>query len=211
MDAGGTIVFIYDDSPVEDYTKAFPIHQEFDAPACTAAIAGTVGNENYLSRRQLHELEAAGWGITPHTVNHCALDAEKVTRDVASDDEHLYVESAFMRTFPTPSVSRTASRAPLFVSSATARMTAVRFSKLMARSALRSTPTTATAGRSAVGTWRQVISRTHTPTNTHSSSPLLPFLCASRKAGRRRNEAEKLLLSCLSISQRRWFLSPRSR
>ena len=100
--AGGTVVFIYDDGPVEDYTKTFPVHREFDAPACTAAITGKVGTEGFLSPAQLRELEAAGWEIMSHTVNHCALDEVKVTRDVAATDGRIYVESNLHGELPNP-------------------------------------------------------------------------------------------------------------
>lgn len=95
-------MFIYDDGPIEDYTKTFPIHREFDAPACVAAIANAVGTDGYLSADQLRDLEGAGWEILSHTVNHCALDEVTVTRDVAPRDERVYVENAVHGRLPNP-------------------------------------------------------------------------------------------------------------
>ena len=95
-------MFIYDDGPAEDYTKAFPIHQEFDAPACSAAITSAIGTDGSMSADQLRELEGAGWEIMSHTVNHTALDSVSVTRDVAPDDERIYVESAVHGRVPNP-------------------------------------------------------------------------------------------------------------
>ena len=88
------VAFIYDDSPDEDVTKALPVHREYDAPACSAAIAGAVGEkEDRMTPDQLRMLESEGWEIMSHTVNHRALDEVEVTRDVAPDDEKLYVGS----------------------------------------------------------------------------------------------------------------------
>ena len=100
--SNGTVVFIYDDGPIEDYTKTYQVHQEFDAPACTAAISGAVGASGRLSAAQLHELEDAGWEIMSHTVNHRALDEVTVTRDVAPGDERIYVRSAIHGRAPGP-------------------------------------------------------------------------------------------------------------
>ena len=95
-------MFIYDDGPVEDYTKALPIHREFDAPACSAAIANAVGTEGSMSADQLRKLESAGWEIMSHTVNHAALDEVAVTRDVAPDDDRVYVKNAVHGRVPNP-------------------------------------------------------------------------------------------------------------
>ena len=77
---------IYDDRPIEDYTKTFPVHREFDAPARTVAITDEAGTEGFLSPAQLCELKDAGWKIMAYTVDHCALDEVGVTRNVAVAD-----------------------------------------------------------------------------------------------------------------------------
>ena len=100
--SNGTVVFIYDDSPIQDYTKTFPVHEEFDAPACVAAISSAIGTSGNLSAAQLRELEDAGWEIMSHTVNHRALDEVIVTRDIAPTDERIYVKSAIHAREPGP-------------------------------------------------------------------------------------------------------------
>lgn len=89
----GKLVFVYDDSPVEDYTKTFPVHQEADAPACIAAVSGAIGTEGALSADTLREIESAGWEIMSHTVEHRALGTLPVTADVEPGDTRVYAGS----------------------------------------------------------------------------------------------------------------------
>lgn len=64
---------MYDDSPIEDYTKAFPVHQAENAPACVAAVNRIVSSETGVNPDQLHEMQNAGWEIIAHTVTHRAM------------------------------------------------------------------------------------------------------------------------------------------
>jgi peptidoglycan/xylan/chitin deacetylase (PgdA/CDA1 family) len=86
-------VFVYDDGPITDYTKAFPVHQEEDAPACVGAVSNLVLNdEDSLSKTQLAEMENAGWEIMSHTVNHQALSPIEVTADISAGDRTIQVK-----------------------------------------------------------------------------------------------------------------------
>lgn len=86
------LVFVYDDSPVQDYSKPFPVHQEEGVPGCIAAVAGGIGsNYRYLDEAQLHEIQDAGWEIMSHTMHHRALGSIKVTGDIAPEDTKIPV------------------------------------------------------------------------------------------------------------------------
>ena len=90
----GKLVFTYDDGPIEDYTKAFPVHQEEGVPACIGAISNRLGHsEHWLDAETLHEITAAGWEVIDHTFRHRALDEVPLTADVAPEDEKIYVRS----------------------------------------------------------------------------------------------------------------------
>lgn len=90
--SNGQLVFVYDDGPVSDYTKAFPVHQEENAPACVGAIANIVeADDEGLSRAQLLEMQDAGWEVMSHTLDHRAVGPVTITEDVAAGDERVYV------------------------------------------------------------------------------------------------------------------------
>lgn len=86
----GKLVFSYDDSPDEDYTKTFPVHREEGVPACVAAVSSALGTEGNLSVSNLHEMVDAGWEVVSHTVRHRAVGTLPVTADVKAGDERVY-------------------------------------------------------------------------------------------------------------------------
>lgn len=93
----GAVVFVYDDGPMEDYTKAFPVHQEFDAPATSGIISEYIGYEDYqtsgcMEVKHLKELADAGWEIASHTLQHNPVGTYELVEDVDSDDEYIYPE-----------------------------------------------------------------------------------------------------------------------
>ncbi|MFC4439734.1 MULTISPECIES: polysaccharide deacetylase family protein [Natrialbaceae] len=94
---GGAVVFTYDDGPIEDYEQAFPVHQEFDAPASTAIVTEWVGREDFLGTdwmdiEHLEELEEAGWEIMSHTTDHTGVASFELVEDVNPDDTRIYPE-----------------------------------------------------------------------------------------------------------------------
>lgn len=94
---GGAVVFVYDDGPIEDYEDAFPVHQEFDAPASTGIVTEWIGREDYngtdwMDVDQLEELAAADWEIMSHTTAHTALSAFELVEDAEADDVRVYPE-----------------------------------------------------------------------------------------------------------------------
>ena len=92
---GGAVVFVYDDGPIEDYEQAFPVHEEFDAPATTGIVSEWIGREDFndtdwMDVEQLEELAAAGWEISSHTTAHTALGAFELVEDAGPDETRIY-------------------------------------------------------------------------------------------------------------------------
>lgn len=93
----GAAVFVYDDGPMQDYTQAFPVHQEFDAPATTGIVTEWIGREGFMDNdwmdvHRLEELVEAGWEIASHTVEHTALGTFELVEDAAPGDAVVYPE-----------------------------------------------------------------------------------------------------------------------
>lgn len=89
----GAVVFVYDDGPIEDYTKAFPVHQEFNSPATTGIVSEYVGrSDDRMDVEQLEELAAAGWEICSHTTRHLPLAAFELTEDAEPEDTAIHAE-----------------------------------------------------------------------------------------------------------------------
>lgn len=67
------VSFIADDSPMEDYTKLFPITQQTGCPFSIAVIAEP-GRALFGDLPKLHDLvDNYGWEVMSHTVNHVWL------------------------------------------------------------------------------------------------------------------------------------------
>ncbi len=90
----GYLVFVYDDSPAEDYHQTFHAHEEYDAPGCVAACPGLMDTtEDWLYSGQLEQMYDAGWEVMSHTLEHRALGEVPIVEDVAADDAEIYVDS----------------------------------------------------------------------------------------------------------------------
>lgn len=85
----GTIVFVYDDGPMEDYTQALPVHQEFDAPATVGIVSEWVGDDGRMDTEHLDQLVEEGWEIASHTKEHTSIAACPLTHDAEPDDTEL--------------------------------------------------------------------------------------------------------------------------
>ncbi|WP_255169878.1 polysaccharide deacetylase family protein [Natrononativus amylolyticus] len=94
VDGDGMVVFVYDDSPIEDYTSTYPIHQEYDVPGCVAACPGLMAaSDEFMDPDQLTEMYEDGWEVMSHTIDHRALGHTPLERDAESGDDRLYVGS----------------------------------------------------------------------------------------------------------------------
>lgn len=85
------LVFVYDDSPIQDYRKAFPVHHEEGAPACIAAVTDIIAGDTGLNPAHLREVQADGWEVMSHTNTHRAMGRMRLSAPVAPDDERLYL------------------------------------------------------------------------------------------------------------------------
>ncbi|WIV68555.1 polysaccharide deacetylase family protein [Natrialbaceae archaeon AArc-T1-2] len=92
-DSNGMVVFTYDDSPIEDYTQTFSIHQEYEVPGNAAVNPGQMGSsDSYLTPDQLEEMVDAGWDVLSHTYKHRALGKIRLDQSLEPGDERVYVD-----------------------------------------------------------------------------------------------------------------------
>ncbi|WP_408956790.1 polysaccharide deacetylase family protein [Natrinema sp. 74] len=89
----GMVVFTYDDGPIEDYTETFQVHQEHDAPACSAVCPGLMeDSDDFLDPKHVTEMDEFGWEFMSHTLKHRSLGHIYVERDLTEGDDRLYVD-----------------------------------------------------------------------------------------------------------------------
>ncbi|MDG5758033.1 polysaccharide deacetylase family protein [Natronococcus sp. A-GB1] len=90
----GMLVFTYDDSPIEDYTFTYQVHQEYEVPGCLAVCPGLMEQDSdaYLEPDQLVEIYEAGWTVMSHTYEHRALGHTPLTEAADEGDDRVSVE-----------------------------------------------------------------------------------------------------------------------
>ncbi|WP_339104283.1 polysaccharide deacetylase family protein [Haloterrigena salinisoli] len=91
----GAVVITYDDAPLQDYTQAFPVHQEFDAPATIGVVTDSLTRDRddgvrWMNVDQLSILQSHGWEIASHTTSHADLDQARLTEDIVPGDDRIY-------------------------------------------------------------------------------------------------------------------------
>jgi peptidoglycan/xylan/chitin deacetylase (PgdA/CDA1 family) len=71
----GAITITFDDGFVSVFENAWPIFQEFDLPANIAVnpVPVDLGWSGYLTPAMLDELDAAGWSVVSHSLEHDSL------------------------------------------------------------------------------------------------------------------------------------------
>lgn len=69
----GNVIFMMDDGWESQYTVGYPLLSKYDIPGNVAVIPSLVGNENYMSKRQLQRLYNEGWDFLNHTETHMDL------------------------------------------------------------------------------------------------------------------------------------------
>lgn len=90
----GMVIFTYDDSPIEDYTLTYRVHQEYDVPGCIAACPGLMQESDaFLDPGQLREMYQDGWDVLSHTYRHRVLGRVPLTDAAGTGDERLYVDT----------------------------------------------------------------------------------------------------------------------
>ncbi len=100
--SAGLLVLVYDDSPAEDYSKAFQVHREYDVPGCIAACSGLMegGSSEWLSPGQLQEMHAEGWEAMSHTAEHRLLGEVPLESSVDAGETRIPVRSDLQGRFP---------------------------------------------------------------------------------------------------------------
>lgn len=72
-----SVVLTFDDGYVDNYINAFPILKEFGFKATVFVITNTVDKSGvYLNSSQLKEMDAYGFEVESHTLNHEELNKE---------------------------------------------------------------------------------------------------------------------------------------
>ncbi|WP_082837956.1 polysaccharide deacetylase family protein [Haladaptatus sp. R4] len=89
-------VIVYDDGPVTDYQKAFPVHKDEGVPASIGIVSEWVGTDGSgsmdraLNKKELTEMESFGFEIMSHTREHTSLKSFPLAKDIAPDDDRAY-------------------------------------------------------------------------------------------------------------------------
>jgi hypothetical protein len=98
----GLLVLVYDDSPAEDYTKAYEVHREYDVPGCIAACPGLMEGDSseWLTPGQLREMHADGWEVMSHTLEHRLLGEVPLEGSVEAGETRIPVRSDLQGRFP---------------------------------------------------------------------------------------------------------------
>jgi peptidoglycan/xylan/chitin deacetylase (PgdA/CDA1 family) len=65
-----TIAITFDDGAEDIYKNAFPVLKRYGFPATIFMISGYIGTQNYLSLKQLKEMQEYGIDIESHTQHH---------------------------------------------------------------------------------------------------------------------------------------------
>lgn len=73
------LIMSYDDGPIEDYTKAFPVHQDLGVPAEVCVNNFSLNTEGHLTTEHLLEMQESGWEVVSHGYNHLGLGIRSVS------------------------------------------------------------------------------------------------------------------------------------
>ncbi len=88
----GKVILRFDDGSLRHYTDYFPLLSEYGYPAIAGVVINSVGNDSQMSIEQLQEMEASGWEILSHTMDHDAitdLSADELRADLSASTEWL--------------------------------------------------------------------------------------------------------------------------
>ncbi len=62
----GYVVLTFDDGLATHYTEAYQAMQEFDFPGVAGVMPDSLGNDGFMTLKQVRELDDAGWDIVSH-------------------------------------------------------------------------------------------------------------------------------------------------
>ncbi len=66
----GLVTICYDHQLSSVYENAFSVHKAYGYPGVNYVCTASVGEEGYLTLKQLKEMEGAGWETASHSANH---------------------------------------------------------------------------------------------------------------------------------------------
>jgi hypothetical protein len=94
-DYDGLLVFVYDDSPAEDYSKTYRVHREYDVPGVIGACPGLMeqGSSDWLLPGHAQAMHQDGWEFMSHTLIHRDLGEVAVLDDVEAGETEIPVQS----------------------------------------------------------------------------------------------------------------------
>lgn len=93
------VLIQFDDGSVTDYTRAFPVLEEYGYDAATFVNPGTIGDGSKLSMEQLSELQSSGWDVCSHSFDHPSLIEldETDQREQIRDSKQWLLDHGFER------------------------------------------------------------------------------------------------------------------
>lgn len=110
----GIVLVHFDDGSLSDYTKAFPVLEEYGYSASTFINPETLGSDGRISLDELSELQEAGWDICNHTLGHENLtnlsEDEQFEQIVGAKEwlvDHGFEKGAEYFTYPYSSYNQT--------------------------------------------------------------------------------------------------------
>jgi hypothetical protein len=74
------LVISFDDNWLTEYTEGYVYMSKLGLPGTIYAIRDTVGQDGYMSLKQLKEVYAAGWDIGNHTTDHMGFNSDTESR-----------------------------------------------------------------------------------------------------------------------------------
>jgi len=70
------VMLTFDDGYEDNYTELYPLLAQYQCKATVFVIAGSIGNNRYMTAEQIKEVSDSGWiSIQSHTQRHLELDA----------------------------------------------------------------------------------------------------------------------------------------
>jgi|WetSurMetagenome_2_1015567.scaffolds.fasta_scaffold00385_6 peptidoglycan/xylan/chitin deacetylase (PgdA/CDA1 family) len=102
----GFATFWFDDAWLSDYMNAYPILRQHNFTAAIAVPVNFVEQKNYVNWAQLRKLQASGWEITNHSLNHdCTMNTwnkKAVENELDKSSEILWKNRLSSDIFVTP-------------------------------------------------------------------------------------------------------------
>lgn len=102
---GKAVVLVFDDGWASEYSNARPILDKYGFKATFSIVCTYVGNDNYMTWRQIKELQRAGHDIESHSMTHkdlTTLSTEELDYEVGQSKQCLLEHGIDSRIFVTP-------------------------------------------------------------------------------------------------------------